>query len=89
MMYVAYRVERGVYDSDRHVIDHNKWQVMGQRSTDLNWSKLFVAETEDECKMFALDAQREAIKASNAYIVVYNTNGYEYTESYERNKEDL
>lgn len=75
MKYEAFRVDHGVYDSEKHIIDYTKYQVLGQRETDLNWSQLFVADTEEECKAFAFAEQ----KKSTDLVFVYNPSGFSYT----------
>lgn len=71
MKYVALRVNRGVLEG--YSINRDKYEVSGQRDTDLNWETICVCDTEREGK------ERAAIEwCKTSGVPVYDPNGYCY-----------
>lgn len=81
--YIAFRVERGVYNPKTFTINHNLYCVRGQRGTDLNWERIGGAyETEAEAHDFAAHAKSisgTGYRGGN-FCPVYNPNGYGYSD---------
>lgn len=75
MKYVAFRIDtQHINLSGTALIDG--WFVSGQRETDLNWSYLGEAETEEIAKEMAKEWRKAHSTHANAPI--YNPSGYSY-----------
>lgn len=73
-MYVAFRIDRGVFYPEEYRINYQHYAVQGQRAKDLNWSTLYVVESEAEAEKIAHDLWKD----TTGYVPVYNKSGYGY-----------
>lgn len=81
--YIAFRVDRGVFDPETYSINHDLYEVLGQRETDLNWERIGgTYETEAEAHDFAAHAKSISGKGyrGGSYCPVYNPSGYGYSD---------